>query len=74
MKIKMLESREGSPDGISNVLYETGREYCLPDDLARVFIDEKWAVKACKKDMGSAPENKSAKTGARKPAGRKSGK
>lgn len=52
---------------------QAGNTVC-PDDLARVFIDEKWAVKAGKKDMGSAPENKSAKTGARKPAGRKSGK
>lgn len=79
MKIKMLESRSGSPDGISTLLYEKGQEYCLPDDLAWVFIDEKWAVKASstaagKKDLGSAPENKSAKTRVRKSAGRKFGK
>ncbi len=59
MKIKMLETRSGSPDGVSTVLYEKDREYELPDDLACVFIKEKWARTACKKDLGSAPENKS---------------
>ena len=31
-----------------------------PDDLACVFIKEKWARTVGKKDFGSAPENKSA--------------
>lgn len=59
MKLKMLETRSGSPDGVSTVLYEKDREYELPDDLACVFIKEKWARTVGKKDLGSAPENKS---------------
>ena len=59
MKLKMLETRSGSPDGVSTVLYERDREYELPDDLAYVFIKEKWARTVGKKDFGSAPENKS---------------
>ncbi|MCH8209415.1 MAG: hypothetical protein IIA62_10255 [Nitrospinae bacterium] len=59
MKLKMLETRSGSPDGVSTVLYEKDREYELPDDLACVFIKETWARTVGKKDLGSAPENKS---------------
>ena len=59
MKLKMLETRSGSPDGVSTVLYKKNREYELPDDLACVFIKEKWARTVGKKDLGSAPENKS---------------
>ncbi len=59
MKLKMLETRSGSPDGVSTVLYEKDREYELPDDLACVFVKEKWAQTIGKKDLGSAPENKS---------------
>lgn len=83
MQIKMLESRSGSPDGMATVFYQKGLEYCLSDDLARVFLEEKWAVASRqsasgKKDLGPAPENKSeqakANKLARKPAGRKPGK
>ena len=78
MQIKMLESRSGSPDGIATVFYQKGLECCLPDDLARVFIEEKWAVatrqsESGKKDLGPAPENKSAQAKAKKTA-RKPGK
>lgn len=62
MKLKMLETRSGSPDGVSTVLYEKDREYELPDGLACVFIKEKWARTVGKKDLGSAPENKSVVT------------
>ncbi len=66
MKIKMLETRMGSPDGVSVLSYSEGEQYELPDGLAQVFIAEGWAkavdgrVKANrKKDRGAAPENKS---------------
>lgn len=78
MKLKMLETRSGSPDGVSTVLYEKNREYELPDDLACVFIKEKWARTVCQKDLGSAPENKSllnrVKRAVRKKVGKKSAK
>lgn len=64
MKIKMLETRMGSPDGVSVLAYTGGEQYEVPDDLGLVFITEGWAVdgriKASrKKDKGAAPENKS---------------
>lgn len=59
MKIKMLQTRSGSPNGVSTVLYEKDREYEIPDELAQIFLKEKWARPVGKKDLGSAPENKS---------------
>jgi hypothetical protein len=67
VKIKMLESRTGSPDGVTVCSYARGEQYELPDDLARVFVQEGWGklVQARgrkrgtqKKDLGSALENK----------------
>lgn len=45
MRIKMLVSQRGSPDGIRVSLYESGNEYDLPDRLANIFIIEGWAEK-----------------------------
>jgi len=64
MKIKMLETRMGSPDGVSVLAYTEGEQYEVPDSLGRVFIAEGWAVAGRikagrKKDKGAAPENKS---------------
>lgn len=67
MKIKMLETRTGSPDGRTVHSYVRGEEYEMPDSLARVFVDEGWGKKVStrvpkqvprKKDSGPAPENK----------------
>ena len=43
MKVQMLVSKKGSPDGIRVFLYESGKEYDLPDRLANIFITEGWA-------------------------------
>jgi hypothetical protein len=66
MKIKMLETRLGSPNGVLVLPYTEGEEYELPDSLGRVFLTEGWAravdgrSKAPrKKDKGAALENKS---------------
>ena len=36
----MLETEKGSPDGTVTRTYEKGKEYNLPESLARVFIDQ----------------------------------
>ncbi len=61
MKIKMLKTRQGSPDGILVSTYTSGETVDVPDELARVFIKHRWARKiaaASEKDKGNAPENK----------------
>ena len=67
MKIKMLETRLGSPDGRTVHSYARGEQYELPDDLAKVFVGEGWGKQVStrnrkqvtrKKDQGPPPENK----------------
>ncbi len=60
MKIKMLKTRQGSPDGISVVTYCMDDVVDMPDELAKVFIHKRWAKKAESKNLGKAPENKRA--------------
>ena len=51
MKVRMLETRTGSPSGCNPVIeYQAGEVYDLPsalegsaDDLADVFVAESWA-------------------------------
>ena len=65
--IKMLETRTGSPDGVTVCSYAKGEQYELPDGLAQVFVHEGWGKQVQtrgrkqatrKKDAGAAPENK----------------
>ncbi len=61
MKIKMLKTRQGSPDGIIVNTYNSGETVDVPDELAHVFIRQRWAHKLTDpvvKDAGKAPENK----------------
>ena len=61
MKIKMLKTRQGSPDGISVNTYIHGETVDVPDELARIFIRQRWARKVITKgvkDRGKSPENK----------------
>jgi len=43
MKIKMLKTVKGSPNGIDILEYESGEIYNLPKELADIFIHEGWA-------------------------------
>ena len=43
MKIKMLKTRQGSPDGIVVNTYTSGETMDVPDELAQVFIRHRWA-------------------------------
>lgn len=67
VKIKMLETRTGSPDGMTVRSYTKGEQYEMPGDLAQVFVQEGWGKvmqvrvrkqPATKKALGAAPENK----------------
>ena len=43
MKVKILEGRPGSPDGVTVVKYKKGDVVDMPAHLANVFVGEKWA-------------------------------
>jgi signal peptidase I len=43
MKIKMLQTVRGSPNGIDINEYKNGEIYNLPKELADIFIHEGWA-------------------------------
>ncbi len=63
MKLKMLKTAAGSPDGLTVLRYERHAEVEVPEALARVFCGQGWArplKPARTKDAGAAPENKSA--------------
>ena len=38
MKVRMLRTRTGSPDGLTVELYKAGEVYLLPPPLAEVFL------------------------------------
>lgn len=40
VKVKMLTTCKGSPDGMVTNVYEEGEVYDMPDSLAEVFLDE----------------------------------
>ena len=61
MKIKMLKTRQGSPDGISVITYCADDVVEVPDELAKVFLRKRWAKKTESKNLGKAPENKRAR-------------
>jgi hypothetical protein len=39
MKVKMIKTKKGSPDGFTVCEYLIGESYDIPDDLAKVFIE-----------------------------------
>lgn len=43
MKIRMLETKKGSPDGIRINEYEIGKKYDIPKSLAEAFLRAGWA-------------------------------
>ncbi len=62
VKVKMLKTKPGAPDGITHRLYDAEQEYDLPSNLARLFIEMDAAVKVEKKMIRSAPMDKDAKS------------
>ena len=61
MRLQMLSTQRGSPNGYDVKTFYEGEVYDVSESLARVFVEQKWAKKAPEnKDLGSAPENKMA--------------
>ena len=64
MKIIMLKTTPGSPNGTEVIKYEKGREYEVPEALARVFVEQIGCAECYDlpkaKSAGEAPENKMA--------------
>ncbi len=69
MQIAVTTTMPGSPDGIRTNVYEAGQSYDMPDDLAAVFVREKWGAEPKpapklksgpddNKSQGAAPETK----------------
>lgn len=65
MRIKMLTTQRGSPDGVQVNTYEADETYEVPDGLGGVFVREGWAEEVAApvpepeaKDAGAPPENK----------------
>lgn len=44
MKVTITKVCIGKPDGVHEIVYTDGREYDLPEGLAREFIEAKKAV------------------------------
>lgn len=44
MKIIITEVCTGKPDGVHEIVYTDGREYDLPEGLAKIFVDEGKAI------------------------------
>lgn len=42
-RVRMIQTRYGSPDGIQVFQYQAGQVYSVPDDLANVFLSQGWA-------------------------------
>lgn len=62
-RVKMLETKKGSPNGIQVNVYVAGREYLLPDSLTDIFIDMGVAElilhnRVQSKSESAAPQNK----------------
>ena len=43
MKVRMKETKKGSPDGVQVFDYKKGRTYDLPDRLSEAFVRAGWA-------------------------------
>jgi len=59
MKIKMLVTKEGATDssGTATKTYEEGKTYDVFEELAKVFLREKWAKKEAKQTQAEKGQN-----------------
>ncbi len=64
MRVRMLKSLPGSPDGLRVYAYQAGQEYDeasnppMSEGLATNFLGQGAAARVNAKGMGAAPENK----------------
>ena len=40
MKLRMIKTAKGSPDGLKVVEYKKGETYEIPEELAKVFLEQ----------------------------------
>ena len=40
MQLKMIKTAKGSPDGLKVVEYQKGETYEIPEELAKVFLEQ----------------------------------
>lgn len=40
MRVRMLKTKKGSPDGVTVTVYTVGQDYNIPDNLADVFVNQ----------------------------------
>ena len=59
-RIRMLQTKFGSPDGIQVYQYQAGQVYTVPDELANIFLSQGWAVED--KTLDGKVETKEIKT------------
>ena len=59
-RIRMLQTKFGSPDGIQVYQYQAGQLYTVPDELANIFLSQGWAVED--KTLDGKIETKEIKT------------
>jgi hypothetical protein len=43
MKVRMLTTKLGSPNGLEVREYEAGQKYDMPESLAEIFLSQGWA-------------------------------
>ena len=59
MKIEVVKTMAGSPDGVTHKIYLAGETYEMPEALGAVFVREKWGKDQTDKKRGKGPdENK----------------
>lgn len=61
----MKETKQGSEDGTIVKTFEKNKVYTISDELGKVFLDEKWAMKvaARNKETFKTPEKPGKKAG-----------
>jgi len=58
-RIRMLQTKFGSPDGIQVYQYQAGQVYTVPKELANIFLSHGWAMED--KTLDGAIETKEIK-------------
>lgn len=56
MRVRMVETRRAAPDSVRAQIYEAGKAYDVPDELARMWLASGRAMED--KAIDAAPETK----------------
>lgn len=61
-QIYVTKNQDGSPDGNTVIKYKADKSYPMPDELADVFIREKWGYEIKKKKNKKNKKNEPKET------------